>query len=397
MFAIDCLKANGTHLGTCIDRFYFGSCCHIEPLQDITENTIDAALIPSREPPHRITTNAPTTSIVGSTTNATQMKLDQGALTTTTTTTTTIKAAVQTTVVGDDLESYKITTFQSVDDVPVTTTIRPKPAKTKPTATIKPTSAVPVQTTKPTTKVTKPRPQTTPKPSPTYINRNTTTQLNATRPQTTTPRLRPKPTKPVKITKPIYNATSTVQSSSGSSPTPSPNTQRTTVRSSTTTRSTKLTKKPSLVTKGTSATRKPSITSTTRLPVSVTTTKPSTATIKTTTKLTTIASTTTATSTLSNEVLVAVNATINDAQKPPDVNGNPATNEIESPHTPQPKPPVISESSTTPGPSLVTWSEIQKNNTFNATYTESTTASSTTISSGPSVSTNVEDGKKEKL
>ncbi|XP_068228256.1 serine proteinase stubble isoform X2 [Palaemon carinicauda] len=27
MFAWDCMKANGTHLGTCIDRFYFGSCC----------------------------------------------------------------------------------------------------------------------------------------------------------------------------------------------------------------------------------------------------------------------------------------------------------------------------------------------------------------------------------
>lgn len=30
MFAIDCLKSNGTHLGTCIDRFYFGSCCQIK-------------------------------------------------------------------------------------------------------------------------------------------------------------------------------------------------------------------------------------------------------------------------------------------------------------------------------------------------------------------------------
>lgn len=29
MFAYSCAKANGTHLGTCIDRFYFGSCCKI--------------------------------------------------------------------------------------------------------------------------------------------------------------------------------------------------------------------------------------------------------------------------------------------------------------------------------------------------------------------------------
>lgn len=46
MFAIDCIKSNGTHLGTCIDRFYFGSCCQIKdeaPLLslDIVENSID--------------------------------------------------------------------------------------------------------------------------------------------------------------------------------------------------------------------------------------------------------------------------------------------------------------------------------------------------------------------
>lgn len=29
MFAYSCAKANGTHLGTCIDRFYFGSCCKV--------------------------------------------------------------------------------------------------------------------------------------------------------------------------------------------------------------------------------------------------------------------------------------------------------------------------------------------------------------------------------
>lgn len=30
MFAIDCIKSNGTHLGTCIDKFYFGSCCQVK-------------------------------------------------------------------------------------------------------------------------------------------------------------------------------------------------------------------------------------------------------------------------------------------------------------------------------------------------------------------------------
>ncbi|KAM3955977.1 serine protease notopleural [Aphomia sociella] len=50
MFAIDCLKANGSHLGTCIDRFYFGSCCQIPDKtllpqiigNNIEDNTIDS-------------------------------------------------------------------------------------------------------------------------------------------------------------------------------------------------------------------------------------------------------------------------------------------------------------------------------------------------------------------
>lgn len=40
MFAWDCMKANGTHLGTCIDRFYFGSCCkmaHARPPPGLNE------------------------------------------------------------------------------------------------------------------------------------------------------------------------------------------------------------------------------------------------------------------------------------------------------------------------------------------------------------------------
>ena len=29
MFAWNCVEAGGKHLGTCIDRFYFGSCCRL--------------------------------------------------------------------------------------------------------------------------------------------------------------------------------------------------------------------------------------------------------------------------------------------------------------------------------------------------------------------------------
>ncbi|XP_017044753.1 mucin-5AC isoform X2 [Drosophila ficusphila] len=46
MFAIDCIKQNGTHLGTCIDRFYFGSCCAMKEeaslfAPEINDNSID--------------------------------------------------------------------------------------------------------------------------------------------------------------------------------------------------------------------------------------------------------------------------------------------------------------------------------------------------------------------
>ncbi|XP_069703525.1 serine proteinase stubble isoform X2 [Periplaneta americana] len=41
MFAFSCMKANGTHLGTCIDRFYFGSCCKID-----SDNTEDNYVLP---------------------------------------------------------------------------------------------------------------------------------------------------------------------------------------------------------------------------------------------------------------------------------------------------------------------------------------------------------------
>ncbi|XP_011870284.1 PREDICTED: serine proteinase stubble [Vollenhovia emeryi] len=50
MFAFTCAKANGTHLGTCIDRFYFGSCCKIDDEPDIfpQDNSIDDGPSPLR-------------------------------------------------------------------------------------------------------------------------------------------------------------------------------------------------------------------------------------------------------------------------------------------------------------------------------------------------------------
>ena len=34
MFAAECLQANGTHLTTCIDGIYFGSCCKLGAPKD---------------------------------------------------------------------------------------------------------------------------------------------------------------------------------------------------------------------------------------------------------------------------------------------------------------------------------------------------------------------------
>ncbi|PNF43462.1 hypothetical protein B7P43_G10804 [Cryptotermes secundus] len=47
MFAFACMKANGTHLGTCIDRFYFGSCCQLQQENvSYVENTEDNNVLP---------------------------------------------------------------------------------------------------------------------------------------------------------------------------------------------------------------------------------------------------------------------------------------------------------------------------------------------------------------
>ncbi|XP_011636493.1 serine proteinase stubble [Pogonomyrmex barbatus] len=61
MFAFTCAKANGTHLGTCIDRFYFGSCCKIDDEPDIfpQDNSIDDGPPPPRP---FITTHGPSGS-----------------------------------------------------------------------------------------------------------------------------------------------------------------------------------------------------------------------------------------------------------------------------------------------------------------------------------------------
>ncbi len=43
MFAWDCAETGGVHLGTCIDRFYFGSCCKVPDVIDANDLTNDGS------------------------------------------------------------------------------------------------------------------------------------------------------------------------------------------------------------------------------------------------------------------------------------------------------------------------------------------------------------------
>ncbi|XKL65704.1 hypothetical protein PGB90_009124 [Kerria lacca] len=79
MFAYSCAKANGTHLGTCIDRFYFGSCCKIsgnsdpDLLEPIVHNYLNKDDVHSTKLPYQkpsflpdITTDSSTMSLSAS-------------------------------------------------------------------------------------------------------------------------------------------------------------------------------------------------------------------------------------------------------------------------------------------------------------------------------------------
>ncbi|KAL3286399.1 hypothetical protein HHI36_000908 [Cryptolaemus montrouzieri] len=284
MFAINCLKANGTHLGTCIDKFYFGSCCHIPPVSDV-ENTIDSDIIPSREPPHRLSTLKPvlTTLAHGSTTStntelSTIKKEAIGLSTSTTQRPTTIPTKEEKTTTESKISTtFKVQNFtrlpsiaESRPDVEITTTpqklttfmsINGSPSTTsKFDETTEKASSSPTPLTKLTTRFS------TKKPKPTLsINSSTvksTTKKTITK-ITTKPTAkpskatsRPKPTttssKPVKTSKPTKKPVVTVKV--------------TTRKPSVTTKITKtpptVTKKPTTTTTVKVTTRKTSLTTT---------------------------------------------------------------------------------------------------------------------------------------
>ncbi|KAF2360372.1 Serine proteases trypsin domain [Trinorchestia longiramus] len=65
MFAWDCMKAEGSHLGTCIERFYFGSCCKLKPGSKKPEHTVmktDVYVLATTSPPQTATPDAASSS-----------------------------------------------------------------------------------------------------------------------------------------------------------------------------------------------------------------------------------------------------------------------------------------------------------------------------------------------
>ncbi|XP_014219939.1 serine proteinase stubble [Copidosoma floridanum] len=207
MFALTCAKANGTHLGTCIDSFYFGSCCKIDDVPDVSpqNNTIDIDGPPSPSKPQVITTTTTTTTtthlvesndIPGNVDNqklSTTQSTSLGTpfVRTTEATTSTFrteatkakpsKAATKKPVVTEfTTESIKLSTFQSVQN---SSHQRPLPASTATTASSVPTKKI----QRPSSPDAKPA-TAGPKPAPTMlsISSSSSTGTLVTSPSTST-------------------------------------------------------------------------------------------------------------------------------------------------------------------------------------------------------------------
>ncbi|VEN62652.1 unnamed protein product [Callosobruchus maculatus] len=186
MFAIDCLKANGTHLGTCIDRFYFGSCCHIEPPKDI----IDNAIADKREPPLRLS------STTQKTTEGTKATVSTNVTSSTSTTTSTTTTERSTSTKRPTTPSVRTTTSSSTrlttPSIKATTpSVKTTTASIKATTTnIKATTAS-VRTTTQSTRVTTSVASTTKAPTQTTIKTTPSTQsttiTSTEKPKLTTP------------------------------------------------------------------------------------------------------------------------------------------------------------------------------------------------------------------
>ncbi|XP_049548336.1 serine proteinase stubble [Anopheles darlingi] len=234
MFAIDCFKANGTHLGVCIDKIFFGSCCQVNDDRllfdpDITDNSIDhnsvgsfgqqhfpqSSVMNTHRKPPLTETRLPTTNG-----NGTKYELISSSSTTTRRTTpktpppgrrTTATAHVRTTTKAplklqqkDDIQTtteyQEFTTFQYVQSSknPAVSpgaststnkrpTVRPTGASARPTVldTRKPTTKVQQATTTTTTTTTTTKPYKTRRPTPNKTTIRTVPPRRPVPPQTT--------------------------------------------------------------------------------------------------------------------------------------------------------------------------------------------------------------------
>ena len=104
MFAWNCVEAGGKHLGTCIDRFYFGSCCKLPGNSEYSpatnavasevNNSIDSDSSSNKEIDDDVSENEISDEPIGETVSSstskstTTSKLSLSPITTTTTSTT---------------------------------------------------------------------------------------------------------------------------------------------------------------------------------------------------------------------------------------------------------------------------------------------------------------------
>ncbi|XP_065072660.1 serine proteinase stubble isoform X2 [Ochlerotatus camptorhynchus] len=193
MFAIDCFKSNGTHLGVCIDKIFFGSCCQVHDdsllfKYEITDNSIDnnhSGLHYQHFPPVIDTNKKPplTETILPSTakpSNSTKYALISTSSTTTRRTTTKYSRR-NTTAAATTLK------LQQKDDVPSTTEYQEFSTFQYVQSSKNPTQSA-TETSRRTTTTRRTPPRNTTKP---YKTRRPTPNRNVTRrptTQTTTPK-----------------------------------------------------------------------------------------------------------------------------------------------------------------------------------------------------------------
>ncbi|XP_050315723.1 serine proteinase stubble [Anthonomus grandis grandis] len=405
MFAIDCLKANGTHLGTCIDRFYFGSCCHIEPIKDHSVET--NIILDTREPPERVqnTTHKVSTSTLASTSTSQVLiinRLNQTSTMLSTSTSTSVPSiaisfgdrltTIETTTSPPKLQTFQVVNSETTTSMPLRTSTKPSSTITKPqpaiTAPSKPEKPVlSSSTTKPSTtsnksSATKPstiKPSTT-KPS---TRKPSTTKPSAIKPSTGKPSLKPtKPSqKPIKVVtttkKPLVTTTTSKKTVATTKPTRRGTRPTSSTAKTTTTKSPVRTTTKPTITKKPASTKKPTLSTT-----KITTTSP-------TTKATTTFTTTTMVYPSSSTITVADEPVIkkNISQIWQSETANPAVNEVvvESSSVSLGSTIESATSQMMPDVPVQTESPLQASTIFSTSSTSTKAPPSSTIVTSPSI------------